>query len=72
MSSPSRPGGLPESHDDLIAVVVSTRPYAANELMPLLMRNHFTSLERGRIDGFAFIQHLQPDLVYLPLTRQEG
>jgi DNA-binding response OmpR family regulator len=49
--------------EDLVAVVVSTRPYAATELIPILVRNKFTSIERGRADALVFVQHLQPDVI---------
>lgn len=48
---------------DLVALIVSTRPYAAIDLVPLLVRHRVTSIERGRQDALAFAQHLQPDFV---------
>lgn len=60
---PGRPpaAGLPI--DDMVAVVVATRPYALIELIQTLVRHRFTSIERGRHDALAFVQHLQPELV---------
>ncbi len=49
--------------DDLVAVVVSTRPYAAIDLIPILLRHRITSIERGRNDALAFVQHLSPNFV---------
>ena len=49
--------------DDLVALIVSTRPYAAIDLVPMLIRHRITSIERGRADALAFAQHLQPDFV---------
>lgn len=63
MARPRHVPGEPRTTDDLIAVVVSTRPYLPTELIPLLVRNRFTSIERGRGDALTFVQHLQPDLV---------
>ncbi len=63
MPRPRRFSTQPRNPDDLVAVVVSTRPYSATELIPLLVRNRFTSIERGRMDALAFVQHLQPDMV---------
>lgn len=48
---------------ELVALIVSTRPYAAIDLVPLLVRHHVTSIERGRQDALAFAQHLQPDFL---------
>jgi DNA-binding response OmpR family regulator len=48
---------------DLVALIVSTRPYAAIDLVPLLIKHRITSIERGRQDGLAFAQHLQPDFL---------
>jgi DNA-binding response OmpR family regulator len=48
---------------DLVALIVSTRPYAAIDLVPLLLKHRITSIERGRQDALAFAQHLQPDFV---------
>lgn len=50
-------------NDGLVAVIVSTRPYAAVELVPILLDQGITSIERGRADALTFVQHLQPDLV---------
>lgn len=63
MPRPRHAPGETRNADDLIAVVVSTRPYLPTELIPLLIRNRFTSIERGRGDALAFVQHLQPDVV---------
>lgn len=63
MPRPRHSSGEARHADDLVAVVVSTRPYPATELIPLLIRNRFTSIERGRADALAFVQHLQPDMV---------
>ena len=49
--------------DDLVAVIVSTRPYAAIDLVPMLIRHRITSIERGRVDALTFVQHLQPNFV---------
>lgn len=46
-----------------VAVVVSTRPYGAIDLLSLLVQNRFTSAERGPSDALAFIHHLRPQLV---------
>lgn len=48
---------------DLVALIVSTRPYAAIDLVPMLIRHRITSIERGRSDALAFVQHLQPEFV---------
>jgi DNA-binding response OmpR family regulator len=56
-------GGGSSPNADLVAVVVSTRPYAAIDLLPILLRQRITSIERGRADALTFVQHLQPDFV---------
>lgn len=43
--------------------MVSSRPYAALNLIPLLVQNRFTSTERGPGDALAFVHHLRPDVV---------
>jgi DNA-binding response OmpR family regulator len=48
---------------DLVAVVASTRPYSAIDLIPILVKQRITSIERGWGDALAFVQHLQPDFV---------
>lgn len=48
---------------DLVALILSTRPYAAIDLVPMLIKHRITSIERGRSDALAFVQHLQPDFV---------
>jgi len=52
-----------QSGADLVALIVSTRPYAAIDLVPMLIKHRITSIERGRNDALAFVQHLQPDFV---------
>jgi DNA-binding response OmpR family regulator len=49
--------------DDLVALIVATRPYPAMDLVPILIKHRVTSIERGRGDALAFVQHLRPDLV---------
>lgn len=63
MSRPPQTAGDARRTNDLVAVVVSTRPYPATELISILVRNRFTSIERNRSDALRFVQHLQPDVV---------
>ncbi len=60
---PNRVSNPIQEELDLVAVVVCTRPYSSIELIQLLVRNRFTSLERGREDALAFVHHLRPELV---------
>lgn len=46
-----------------MAVVVSTRPYGALDLISLLIQQKFTSTERGAAEALSFVHHLRPDLV---------
>lgn len=62
MAHPTDRGDTPNT-DELVAVVVSTRPYAAIDLIPILLRHRITSIERGRSDALAFVQHLNPNFV---------
>lgn len=55
--------GDPVPGVDLVALIVSTRPYVAMDLVSMLIKHRITSIERGRADALAFAQHLQPDLV---------
>ena len=69
----TRPVGAPGGgSNDLVSVVVSTRPYAAIDLIPMLMKHGFTSVERHRSDALAFVQHLQPDLVVAVVDPTRG
>ncbi len=46
-----------------MAVVVSTRPYGALDLISMLIQQKFTSTERGATEALSFVHHLRPDLV---------
>jgi two-component system, OmpR family, KDP operon response regulator KdpE len=63
MAKAAEPGGERTRGDDLVALIVSTRPYAAIDLVPMLLRHRISSIERGRADALTFAQHLQPDFV---------